>query len=117
MENEDPNRIVTEEYLTQHMGLSKSWIARHARACGCFARKPRRFFLSHVMAHIHALTEEVQTKACAKRAYERAQRQTVDKIFDQVARKNKVAGNRSSIINFVDYYSKTKKVGKKHVNN
>ena len=102
--NEDLNKIVTEKYLTKNMGLSKNWVAKHARACGCFARNPRRFFLQQVLNHLHALAEEAQSKAGARLMQRTAQRQVVRNMFDAIVKKRKLAKIKRSPLDDFDKY-------------
>jgi len=113
MDNEDQNKIVTEDYLTSKkgLGLSRNYVIRHSREFGCFARKPKRlFFLGRVIAHLHALADEAVVKAGKRRLQNEAQRQTVNKIFNEAKRKAvKVGGGVSGTINFAEYYHRNKR--------
>jgi hypothetical protein len=112
LKNEDPNTIVTEQYLTQTMGLSRNWIAKHASACGCFARNPRRFFLQKVLSHLYALAEKAQLKAGARLMQSTAQRQVVSNMFDTVVKKQKLAKiKRGPLDDFDKYFNEFEKKG------
>lgn len=100
----EKDRIVTEDYLKVQMGLSSSWIAKHARACGCFARKPRRFFLANVLDHIHALASNAAASADGSR--KKADKQKMEKLVEQVAHP-KLMTKTPGIV-FEDFYRQLK---------
>lgn len=104
LKNDDPNTIVTEQYLTQTMGLSQNWVAKHASACGCFARNPRRFFLQQVLSHLHALAEKAQLKAGARLMQRTPQRQVLSNMFDAAVKKQKLAKIKRDPLDDFDKY-------------
>ena len=63
-------QIVDETYLLTVLLLSPHFIARHARAMGAFARKPRRFFLHRVLAHLEYLADEAQSRSRRKKQHD-----------------------------------------------
>lgn len=64
---DEERRIVTDEYLINQLGLTPAFINQHARRMGSFSRKPRRFFLHHVMTHLEALAQQSIIKAHGER--------------------------------------------------
>ncbi len=81
--------IVDELYLREHLLLSESFIARHSRSMGCFARKPRKFFLAQVMAHLEALASEARYKAHNRKFQQAAQTREARRLADKIITKNK----------------------------
>jgi hypothetical protein len=81
--------IVDESYLREHLQLSESFIARHSRSMGCFARKPRKFFLAQVMAHLEALAAEAQARAHGRKFQQAAQIREMRRFADKIISKNK----------------------------
>lgn len=71
-----------EEYLMETLGLTKSFIARHARAMGAFGR-PRRFFLRHVLEHLEALAEKAMKKAGTAELRQKANKRIVNELFKE----------------------------------
>jgi hypothetical protein len=83
------NRIVDQNYLETVLQLSPAFIARHSGAMGCFARKPRRFFLDQVMVHLEKLAAQAQTRAHGRRFQRAAQIREMQRFADRISRKNK----------------------------
>ena len=110
MEEANPDKIVTDEWL-KAQGFSDSWIARHSTACGVIGRRPRRYFLSRIMAHLNDLAEQSVAKSGGKRKRKEASRQIAEKIFVDITRKQKASGNGSGVANFADHYRSYKKGG------
>ncbi len=112
MEEKDLNKIVTDAWLKAR-GFSDSWISRHATACGVIARRPRRFLLSRILAHLDELAERSVAKANGKRKGREASKQAANEIFGEFTRKQKqkTAMNGSGVLNFAEYYRKSKKGG------
>jgi len=93
--------IVNERYLLEVLHLTPSFVARHSRAMGCFCRKPRRFFLTQVMAHLEMLAAEAKTKSNRQIMMQRARIRTVQQLADRVL-KSKAA--ETNVADFAQYF-------------
>jgi hypothetical protein len=109
----DDNIIVTDAWLKDR-NFTDNWIARHATACGVIARRPRRFLLSRVLAHLDELADRSVAKANGRGKGKRVAKQTVKEVFGEITRKKeqKAATSGSGVISFADYYRSTKEGGK-----
>ena len=102
-ETNNTNTIVDQAYLEKVLYLSPTFIAKHSRAMGCFARKPRRFFLAQVMAHLEDLAATAQARAGRRIAYQEANKQAVKRLAEEtIRRKKSISG--AVRIDFDSYY-------------
>ncbi len=97
--------IVDELYLREHLRLSESFIARHSRSMGCFARKPRRFFLAQVMAHLEFLAAEAQARAHGRKSAQTTQIRNVRRMADHVIQ-SKYKKLKDGVTDFAEYFAR-----------
>ncbi|GAB5047577.1 hypothetical protein [Thermodesulfovibrio sp. TK110] len=84
----DDVKIVSEEYLMSKLGLSRSYINKHARAMGVIKRKPRMFFLHEVINFLHEQAERSKMKAMQKEVSKNVRQMQIKKMFEEVQKKN-----------------------------
>ncbi len=99
------SRIVDQNYLETVLQLSPAFIARHSRAMGCFARKPRRFFLDQVVAHLEMLAALARTRANGRKFERSAQIREVQRFAERVSRKNKKTTD-TGVSDFTAYFER-----------
>ena len=75
--------IVTEHYLTEELGLTRSFIDRNARAMGSFSR-PRKFFIDNVMGYLNHLAVRSMEKVYSKASRQNVVKQEVNRLFQDV---------------------------------
>jgi hypothetical protein len=97
--------IVDELYLKTALGLSPAFIAKHSRAMGCFARKPRRFFLSQVIAHLEFLAAAAQVKAHGHKLQHASQIRLVKHMANDVILAQKSVP-KNGVVDFADYFAR-----------
>ena len=90
MSTQSDNTIIDEQYLLTVLNLSPAFIARHSRSMGCFARKPRRFFLTQVLTHLQFLAADAQARAQGRKFSKATQIRDVRRFADKITRKKQI---------------------------
>ena len=84
-----PYQIVNDEYLMNHLNLTKSFIDRNAKAMGSFGR-PRKFFLQYVLNYLQGLALRSMDKVNSKAVRQNAVKHQVNKLFETVLSKRSI---------------------------